>query len=91
MKSFLGFSGFIEQRLIPEFQHFLRRGAAPNPHLIPVVVAATTVLRQLGRSLERGHFLTILSVFLHFPCASQGAIFLITSCTLSITKYNKMA
>jgi len=39
---------FIEQRLIPEFQHFLRRGTTPNPHLIPAVAAA----QQFSGSLD---------------------------------------
>ena len=81
-------SGFSEYGRIPEFQNFLRRGTTPNPHLISSSSSSTTVSQQHPR---RGHSSVILSVFLHFPGASRGAILLITSCTHSITQYNKMA
>ena len=48
-------SGFIEQRPILEFQHFLRRGAAPNAHLIPAVAAT----QQFSGSLDADQFAAI--------------------------------
>jgi len=43
----MGFSGFIEQRLIPKFSIF-RGGTTPNLHLIPAVAAA----QQFSGSLD---------------------------------------
>lgn len=91
LEKFYGLFWFYWEEANSRVSAFSEEGNSPKSSFDSSSSNSTIVLRQFGRSSKRGHFLTILSVFLHLPCASRGATCLITSCTLSITQYNKMA
>ena len=84
-KAFWVFLGFLSRARIQSF-NFFQEGE--QPQIIICFLVAAAAQQQHSR---REAILVILRVFLHLPCASQGAICLITSCTHFIAQYNKMA
>ena len=84
-KAFWVFLGFLSRARFQSFSFFW--GGEQSQILVWFLAAAAAqqFSQLLGHRSKRGHSFAIVSVFLHLPCASRGAIFLITSCTHFIT------